>query len=109
MGTSMGQGSPERPALILTHKAKLVHWFGPRCLACGLEFQEHRPGRAGGPWVGLTVDHVVPSSLGGPDALSNLQLLCKPCNGAKGATIVDYRDPAITAAMLAAHQVNRPA
>lgn len=32
----------------------------------------------------LTVDHVKPWSLGGPTELSNAQLLCRPCNSAKG-------------------------
>ena len=37
------------------------------------------------PYRNLTVDHVVPRSKGGADALANLQLLCAACNSAKGA------------------------
>jgi hypothetical protein len=39
----------------------------------------------------LQIDHVRPVSLGGTNDLDNLQLLCGPCNGSKGATEVDYR------------------
>lgn len=35
----------------------------------------------------LTIDHLVPASRGGSNALSNLQLLCAPCNFAKGDTL----------------------
>ncbi len=37
------------------------------------------------PFRNLTVDHVVPQSKGGTDALDNLQLLCGACNSTKGA------------------------
>lgn len=37
------------------------------------------------PFRNLTVDHVVPRSKGGTDALENLQLLCGACNSTKGA------------------------
>ncbi len=37
-----------------------------------------------GSTVGLTIDHLVPVSYGGTSELSNLQLLCKSCNGKKG-------------------------
>ena len=47
-------------------------------------------GKCGGcevlfPYRNLTVDHVVPRSKGGGDALANLQLLCGACNSTKGA------------------------
>lgn len=32
----------------------------------------------------LTADHIHPWSLGGPDTVENLQVLCGPCNGRKG-------------------------
>lgn len=34
---------------------------------------------------GLTLDHIVAWSLGGPDTFENLRTLCGPCNSAKGA------------------------
>lgn len=63
--------------------------FGNCCLCCGAETE-------------LTVDHVVPVVLGGPDVLANIQPLCFTCNRAKSwDKIVDYRDPARLAELLA--------
>jgi hypothetical protein len=39
----------------------------------------------------LTVDHIVPKSLGGLSIYANYQLLCPPCNGAKFMRVIDYR------------------
>ena len=33
-----------------------------------------------------TIDHIKPRSLGGANAYSNLQIMCQPCNLAKGDT-----------------------
>jgi len=49
-----------------------------RCPACG----EHRK---------LTMDHIVPLSLGGSNAPDNLQPLCNRCNATKGKRVIDYR------------------
>ena len=35
----------------------------------------------------LVLDHVIPYSKGGPDTVPNLQVLCAPCNWAKGARL----------------------
>ncbi len=35
----------------------------------------------------LTLDHIRPWSLGGPDTFENLQTLCRRCNSSKGATL----------------------
>lgn len=32
----------------------------------------------------LTLDHIKPWSLGGPDTVENLRVLCRPCNSRKG-------------------------
>jgi len=32
----------------------------------------------------LTVDHIVPRTLGGDDSLSNMEVLCGKCNSSKG-------------------------
>ena len=48
---------------------------GGHCAGCGAEL----PARY------LEIDHVVPFSRGGRDVMGNYQLLCTPCNRAKGA------------------------
>lgn len=53
--------------------------FGNRCLCCGRDD------------VQLTVDHIVPVSMGGSNDISNIQPLCKSCNSRKHQKIVDYR------------------
>ena len=62
----------------------LVEFYGGRCLRCGSREQ-------------ITVDHVVPLSLGGSNAISNIQPLCEACNGLKGATVADYRGRVVEA------------
>lgn len=52
--------------------------YDHRCLCCG----EHKP---------LTVDHVLPLSLGGDNTINNLQPLCLACNVRKHAKHIDYR------------------
>ena len=51
---------------------------------------EEQAGRCTGclrpfPYRNLTVDHILPQSKGGGDAIENLQLLCATCNSKKGA------------------------
>lgn len=50
---------------------------GFKCRYCGRKSDE----------VALDVDHVVPSSLGGPDTPTNLVSACKDCNLGKGTSI----------------------
>jgi 5-methylcytosine-specific restriction endonuclease McrA len=59
--------------------AALVDSCGGECLSCGTP---HEP---------LTVDHIVPLSLGGSNAIQNIQPLCEVCNNLKGAAVRDYR------------------
>jgi 5-methylcytosine-specific restriction endonuclease McrA len=56
----------------------LLDAFGHRCLRCGADED-------------LSVDHVVPLSLGGSNAIENIQVLCVPCNIEKGVEVRDYR------------------
>lgn len=60
----------------------LCEKHGNRCLRCGKKRK-------------LTVDHVLPISLGGSNDISNLQPLCKDCNCCKGNKHIDYRTTAI--------------
>jgi hypothetical protein len=41
----------------------------------------------------LTLDHVVPFSLGGSNATRNLVTACAPCNGARGNRRADWKGP----------------
>lgn len=43
------------------------------------------------PTIKLTIDHVIPLSKGGWNAVENIQPLCKPCNSGKKDRAVDYR------------------
>jgi 5-methylcytosine-specific restriction endonuclease McrA len=52
--------------------------FGNKCLKCGSTDN-------------LTMDHVIPLSLGGSHTVDNVQPLCFDCNRKKSATIADYR------------------
>jgi 5-methylcytosine-specific restriction endonuclease McrA len=47
---------------------------GGRCVDCGSSFD-------------IQYDHVIPLALGGANTAENLQILCAPCNQAKGATL----------------------
>ena len=63
---------------------ELCERHGRRCLRCGLD-------------APLTRDHVVPVSLGGSNAIENIQPLCRPCNAAKKDKHIDYRPLAAVA------------
>ena len=56
----------------------LCEKYNNRCLCCGKKRK-------------LTIDHVIPVSMGGTSDISNLQPLCKSCNCSKAANIIDYR------------------
>jgi len=60
----------------------LLFSCGWRCLSCGTGED-------------LSVDHVVPLSLGGANTIENVQVLCQECNGEKGLAATDYRPSSI--------------
>lgn len=51
---------------------------GNKCLCCGTTER-------------LTLDHIIPVSLGGKGTIDNLQTLCFTCNGKKDNGVRDYR------------------
>lgn len=55
-------------------KRELARRDGLRCALCGAQKTRRE----------LVMDHVIPWSQGGPTELDNLQLLCGPCDIAKG-------------------------
>ncbi len=55
-------------------------------MACGAPYGKEGCGAADD----LTVDHIVPRWAGGTKDLSNLQVLCRPCNSAKGIRESSY-------------------
>ena len=52
-----------------------------RCRLCKTLFGDKR---------NLTIDHIIPTSKGGPDADRNLQLLCFACNSMKGDRTMEW-------------------
>jgi HNH endonuclease len=60
----------------IPNQVKRLVWErdGARCVECESDF-------------GLQYDHVIPLTKGGADTVDNLQLLCAPCNQAKGASL----------------------
>jgi ATP-dependent helicase IRC3 len=52
-----------------------------QCLCCG---KERRRG------VSLEIDHILPVAMGGKNVPSNLQTLCRQCNGIKGVNEISY-------------------
>ena len=67
------------PNLPSDYRGLLLDFYGA-CLRCGS-------------WDNLEIDHVTPISKGGSHELSNMQVLCKPCNSSKGnRSSVDFRN-----------------
>lgn len=52
--------------------------YGSVCMKCG---DKRR----------ICVEHILSRAIGGSNELTNLQLLCWPCNSEKGLDVVDYR------------------
>jgi len=65
------EGLPRREPI--PREVRLAVWQrdGGRCTECGSDFD-------------LQYDHVIPFAMGGATSSKNLQLLCAPCNRAKG-------------------------
>jgi 5-methylcytosine-specific restriction endonuclease McrA len=62
-----------------TEWVDLVDKYNHKCLCCGRDD------------VPMSLDHVIPRSLGGADTIDNVQPLCKSCNSKKSNKTIDYR------------------
>jgi 5-methylcytosine-specific restriction endonuclease McrA len=66
------QGATRREPIPREIRIAVWQRDGGRCIDCGATFD-------------LEYDHIIPLSLGGATTVGNLQVLCAPCNGRKGA------------------------
>lgn len=85
-----GYGDP-RPIVVIEHRQRFRRYKGRQWvpLAVRREVYERDQYRCVecGTVADLTIDHIVPYSLGGPDTPDNLRTLCRPCNSRKGNRI----------------------
>lgn len=74
METGAEPSDPRREGISEDVRREVFRRDGGRCTVCG-------SGEL------LQFDHVIPVALGGASTAANLQVLCAPCNRAKGASI----------------------
>ncbi len=65
---------PRREPIPDEVKREVYRADGGRCVNCGSAEL-------------LQFDHIIPVTMGGASTVENLQLLCAPCNRAKGASL----------------------
>jgi 5-methylcytosine-specific restriction endonuclease McrA len=70
------------------------HWVG-KCIHCNARLVVSTKGET----FGATIEHIVPRTHGGTDALENVALACARCNSQKGVRIDPRRrsDPKLVA------------
>jgi hypothetical protein len=76
LGAASTAGASRNGRVSIAREVKLAVFArdGGRCVQCGARFE-------------LQYDHVIPLALGGASTVENLQILCAPCNAAKGAAL----------------------
>lgn len=74
MAAGASTATRPRPSIPRDVKSVVFERDGGRCVECCSNFE-------------IQYDHVIPFALGGSSTAENLQLLCAPCNQAKGATL----------------------
>jgi hypothetical protein len=60
-------------------RAAILNLLGHTCAACGATGKD------------VHIDHIKPVRFGGINALSNMQPLCRSCNGRKAGMTIDFR------------------
>ena len=79
------------PSLVDTNRWK---WTEQRKLALARDGRRCQLGIAGVcTFVATEVDHIVPRSLGGRDALDNLRSVCHPCHLGRGMETTAHQAP----------------
>ena len=58
-------------------RKEAIRRFGKVCIYCGVQRKR------------ITVDHIVPRSLGGSDHVDNLVPCCRPCNETRGVWSIE--------------------
>lgn len=76
--------SNQKRSVPLAMRIAVLDAHGDKCLRCGADED-------------ICIDHVIPVSRGGKQAVSNMQPLCRSCNSIKGVTTKDYRKVPIDA------------
>lgn len=75
----LGNGAPTAPSPpdgdYRSHKSLLYRNQDGKCVLCNGQFDYEE----------MEIDHIMPRSRGGSDAVDNLQLLCRQCNRRKSA------------------------
>lgn len=76
----------------ILRRRKVLHDYGYRCWYCGMELVDRWGTLNPDGEDSATIDHFVPLSRGGTNALDNLVPACRSCNGAKGSqTVEEFR------------------